>query len=210
MNYIRSEIKRGRTNLDISSKQLFCDDLYLLPVLKDDAVLFSLGDLEEESAPSPDIEENAKQQERTVSLDTFGSLQESINQQDSTASTRTIDTIEMVRIMEKLKANIERVNRKLSVYKGHVVDFKDGLRKRLTRNMDVNDIFHGRRWSGSDIPVVRAAADYGIGNYCPCTVDPAESLSNGSVSATTTTAPTTAPDDAHYYQSYAQIGMLFP
>ena len=175
----------------------------MLPVLEDDALLFSLGDLEEEAALSPDIEESAIKQDRPAPLRSVESLQEIINQQHLTASIRTIDTVETIRISENLKTNIERVNRKLQAYKGHVVGFKERMRMRLTRNIGVNDILRRRRWSGSDIPMFGAAADFGVGNYYELrSYDPAESISNGSGSAT----GTPVPDDAHYYQAYAQIG----
>ncbi|MCJ1284612.1 hypothetical protein MMC26_003946 [Xylographa opegraphella] len=46
VNYIRAEVIRGNTTLKITSKQTFNDDKYLQPVLEDDALLFSLDDLE--------------------------------------------------------------------------------------------------------------------------------------------------------------------
>ncbi|KKA23628.1 Protein arginine methyltransferase RmtB [Rasamsonia emersonii CBS 393.64] len=48
VNYIRSEVKKGNRNPDVSSKSLFEDDIYLKPVLDDDALLYSLEDLEDE------------------------------------------------------------------------------------------------------------------------------------------------------------------
>ncbi|KAF2136962.1 uncharacterized protein K452DRAFT_322102 [Aplosporella prunicola CBS 121167] len=52
VNYIRSEVKNGNKNPDVSSASKFEDDKYLQPTLADDAVLFSLDELEndEESA----------------------------------------------------------------------------------------------------------------------------------------------------------------
>ena len=46
MNYIRSEVRKGNTNPDVSSKERFSDDTYLVPILEDDAVLYSLEDLD--------------------------------------------------------------------------------------------------------------------------------------------------------------------
>lgn len=48
VNYIRSEVKKGNRSPDVSSKSLFEDDIYLKPVLEDDALLYSLEDLEDE------------------------------------------------------------------------------------------------------------------------------------------------------------------
>ena len=45
VNYIRSEVKKGNPQPDISSRELFEDEKYLQPVLEDDALLFSLDDL---------------------------------------------------------------------------------------------------------------------------------------------------------------------
>lgn len=48
VNYIRSQCRRGNTNPDVSSKDLFQDDKYLQPALEDDALLFALDELEEQ------------------------------------------------------------------------------------------------------------------------------------------------------------------
>ncbi|MCJ1403098.1 hypothetical protein MMC11_006321, partial [Xylographa trunciseda] len=50
-NYIRAEVLRGTTTFKITSKQLFENNKYLQPVLEDDALLYSLDDLE----PATDI-----------------------------------------------------------------------------------------------------------------------------------------------------------
>ncbi|KAJ5749015.1 uncharacterized protein N7511_010711 [Penicillium nucicola] len=59
VNYVRSEVKKGNTTPDVSSKAKFEDDAYLKPVLEDDALLYSLDDLAEEdeaSAPGTEAE----------------------------------------------------------------------------------------------------------------------------------------------------------
>lgn len=48
VNYLRSEIKKGNKEPNVSSAALFEDDVYLKPVLEDDALLYSLDDLAEE------------------------------------------------------------------------------------------------------------------------------------------------------------------
>lgn len=48
VNYVRTEVKNGNTTPDVSSKSKFEDDVYLKPVLEDDALLYSLDDLAEE------------------------------------------------------------------------------------------------------------------------------------------------------------------
>lgn len=54
VNYIRSQVKAGNTAPDVSSKAKFEDEAYLKPVLEDDALLYSLGDvLEEEESEQP-------------------------------------------------------------------------------------------------------------------------------------------------------------
>jgi protein arginine N-methyltransferase 3 len=50
VNYIRSEVKAGNSTPDVSSKDKFEDDAYLKPVLEDDALLYSLGDIADEEA----------------------------------------------------------------------------------------------------------------------------------------------------------------
>ena len=51
VNYIRSEVKAGNKSPDVSSETKFEDDVYLKPVMEDDALLYSLvdsaGDIEE-------------------------------------------------------------------------------------------------------------------------------------------------------------------
>jgi protein arginine N-methyltransferase 3 len=46
VNYVRSSVKAGNVQPDVSSKELWSDDRYLQPVLEDDAVLYSLDDLD--------------------------------------------------------------------------------------------------------------------------------------------------------------------
>ncbi|KAI9374287.1 S-adenosyl-L-methionine-dependent methyltransferase [Aspergillus egyptiacus] len=50
VNYIRSEVKGGNSTPDVSSKGKFQDDSYLKPVLEDDALLYSLDDVEDEES----------------------------------------------------------------------------------------------------------------------------------------------------------------
>lgn len=49
VNYIRSQVKAGNLNPDVSSKANFEDESYLKPVMEDDALLYSLGDVLEET-----------------------------------------------------------------------------------------------------------------------------------------------------------------
>ncbi|KAJ5887922.1 hypothetical protein N7495_007963 [Penicillium taxi] len=51
VNYIRTAVKDGKIP-DVSSKSNFDDDVYLKPVLEDDALLYSLDDVTEEQAES--------------------------------------------------------------------------------------------------------------------------------------------------------------
>jgi protein arginine N-methyltransferase 3 len=50
VNYVRSEVKAGNTTPDVSSKDKFEDEAYLKPVLEDDALLYSLDDIEDEES----------------------------------------------------------------------------------------------------------------------------------------------------------------
>jgi protein arginine N-methyltransferase 3 len=45
INYIRNEVKNGNFQPDVSLATKFADDKYLQPVLEDDALLFSIDDL---------------------------------------------------------------------------------------------------------------------------------------------------------------------
>ncbi|KAK7518149.1 protein arginine methyltransferase RmtB [Phyllosticta citriasiana] len=56
VNYIRSQVRAGNSQPDLSSAAAFADDKYLQPVLEDDALLFlvdELGDSEEEADQDP-------------------------------------------------------------------------------------------------------------------------------------------------------------
>ncbi|KAJ5326643.1 uncharacterized protein N7506_009745 [Penicillium brevicompactum] len=75
VNYVRSEVKNGNSNPDVSSKSKFEDDAYLKPVLEDDALLYSLDDLTEEqgdeSAPSAETNRQVNElQEKLEQLQT--------------------------------------------------------------------------------------------------------------------------------------------
>ena len=48
INYIRTQVKSGATTISISSRSIFGDECYLKPVLEDDALLYSLGDIVKE------------------------------------------------------------------------------------------------------------------------------------------------------------------
>ncbi|OQV05795.1 hypothetical protein CLAIMM_10467 [Cladophialophora immunda] len=64
VNYIRSEVKAGNSQPDVSSKTVFDDEKYLKPVLEDDALLYSLDDVFEEDvnpAPLSEVEQLREQ-----------------------------------------------------------------------------------------------------------------------------------------------------
>ncbi|KAL4818003.1 S-adenosyl-L-methionine-dependent methyltransferase [Aspergillus spinulosporus] len=50
VNYIRSSVKNGNFTPDLSSKDKFQSEIYLKPVLEDDALLYSLDDIEDEES----------------------------------------------------------------------------------------------------------------------------------------------------------------
>ena len=52
VNYIRFEVKRGNRKPDLSTKQLFEDERFLQPTLEDDALLYSLDDLNDDQSSS--------------------------------------------------------------------------------------------------------------------------------------------------------------
>ncbi|PYI10279.1 ribosomal protein arginine N-methytransferase rmt3 [Aspergillus sclerotiicarbonarius CBS 121057] len=49
VNYIRTQVKEGNMSPDVSSTDKFEDEVYLKPVLEDDALLYSLDDIEDET-----------------------------------------------------------------------------------------------------------------------------------------------------------------
>ncbi|KAE8145925.1 S-adenosyl-L-methionine-dependent methyltransferase [Aspergillus avenaceus] len=53
VNYIRTQVKNGNTSPDVSSKSNFEDEIYLKPVLEDDALLYSLDDIEDQDEEVP-------------------------------------------------------------------------------------------------------------------------------------------------------------
>lgn len=71
VNYIRSQVKAGNLNPDVSSKANFEDESYLKPVMEDDALLYSLGDvLEETQLPDgPDGQAERRVQELQEDLE---------------------------------------------------------------------------------------------------------------------------------------------
>ncbi|CRG92620.1 protein arginine N-methyltransferase 3 [Talaromyces islandicus] len=60
VNYIRSEAQKGNKAPDVSSKSAFDDDSYLKPVLDDDALLYSLEDLTDDSAEEENKDKGAE------------------------------------------------------------------------------------------------------------------------------------------------------
>lgn len=53
VNYVRSQVKAGNLSPDVSAKEKFEDEIYLKPVLEDDALLYSLDDIEDTEAEAP-------------------------------------------------------------------------------------------------------------------------------------------------------------
>lgn len=104
VNYIRSQVKAGNTSPDVSSKDKFDDDAYLKPVLEDDALLYSLGDVEDdddEASGGNDAErrvvelqedlERLQSQFSDYRLAVQRSMEEQLSQEDSKLSTSSAD-----------------------------------------------------------------------------------------------------------------------
>ena len=72
VNYIRSEVGKGSTKLDISSKESFADQKYLQPTLEDDALLYSLDEIDptassvDQPPTTADLEEQIRRLESTI------------------------------------------------------------------------------------------------------------------------------------------------
>lgn len=60
VNYVRSEVRAGNTKPDVSSKDIFQDEIYMRPVLEDDALLYSLDDLSEAEGEGETSASNAE------------------------------------------------------------------------------------------------------------------------------------------------------
>lgn len=61
VNYIRSEVLAGTPNPSVADPALWADDRYLRPAIEDDALLFSLDDIDERPVPGDETEEGAAQ-----------------------------------------------------------------------------------------------------------------------------------------------------
>ncbi|MCJ1435285.1 hypothetical protein MMC27_004657 [Xylographa pallens] len=97
VNYIRAELLRGITTLEITSKQAFEDDKYLQPVLEDDALLFSLDDLE----PAKDLS--------------------GFDQPSSNGNTENqIPADEMVNLRRKLQRTVDAVKDRFRYMRAHM------------------------------------------------------------------------------------------
>lgn len=68
VNYVRSEVKSGNSDPDVSSKSVFEDEKYLKPVLEDDALLYSLDDVFDDGATPAPISEVERLREQLASL----------------------------------------------------------------------------------------------------------------------------------------------
>ncbi|KAL4748600.1 hypothetical protein BDW72DRAFT_151407 [Aspergillus terricola var. indicus] len=62
VNYIRNSVKNGNMTPDLSSKDKFQSEVYLKPVLEDDALLYSLDDIEDEESGEAVGETQAERQ----------------------------------------------------------------------------------------------------------------------------------------------------
>lgn len=64
VNYIRTQVKAGNMNPAVSSKEAFSDEVYLKPVLEDDALLYSIDELDaEQDGSAPDRGSTAAEQQ---------------------------------------------------------------------------------------------------------------------------------------------------
>lgn len=112
INYIRTQVKAGNTSPDVSSKEKFDDDAYMKPALEDDALLYSLDDIEDdeaEAAGGSDAErrvielqedlERLQSQFSEYRLAVQQSMEEQLSQEDSKLtssgpSAKAVDKIE--------------------------------------------------------------------------------------------------------------------
>ncbi|KAL1960891.1 hypothetical protein VTO42DRAFT_5874 [Malbranchea cinnamomea] len=69
VNYIRSEVKAGNSKPDVSSKSLFEDEKYMIPVLEDDALLYSLDEVSHDPLPVTGGNDNADPATRVQELE---------------------------------------------------------------------------------------------------------------------------------------------
>ena len=95
VNYLRSETRKGNLQTEVSSKQVFENDVYLKPVLEDDPLLYSLDDIDEVQAHSNGISskdqvrelqeelQRLKDQFAEYQLQVQKSLQEQLSKEDA-------------------------------------------------------------------------------------------------------------------------------
>lgn len=65
VNYIRAQVQQDDAKPDVSDAKAWADDKYLQPTLEDDALLFSLDDIDERPVP----EEEQTEAGATSSID---------------------------------------------------------------------------------------------------------------------------------------------
>jgi hypothetical protein len=92
VNYIRSEANKGNREPDVTSIGRFSDDCYLKPILENDAVLFSLGDLDigELDNPQTTDPQGSAPQEDDAQEDTM-TLKKRITQLEDALSTVSLE-----------------------------------------------------------------------------------------------------------------------
>jgi len=193
VNYIRSEVKRGNNTPDTSSKQLFEAHEYLQPVLEDDALLFSLGDFEDVTASDVDYPDSTSKPDMS--------------------STRTLNSIEMSRIVDSLKHQYDRVSAKLTQFTG-----------RMKEHHETHGLLPGRRWSTTNIPLagdvseIRNSATHATTRPTIYGASRGTTASRRPINFMNPDMPFELPAgpnvlshaeaaDDHYFQSYAQTGM---
>lgn len=182
VNYIRSEVKRGNTTPDLSSKQLFESEDCLQSVLEDDALLFSLGDFEDDTASDDDTSDS------TSKLDV--------------SSTRTFNSVEMARIIDTLKHKYDDVSAKLSKFTGR-------MKQGLTTQYETHGFVPGRRWSTANMPLSGDVSPLRNGSSSRPPINFLNPIMPSELPARPNRPSRGEASDDHYFQSYAETGMHY-
>ena len=106
INYIRASTQKSDLTPDLSSKQCFEDDQYLIPVLQDDALLYSFEDLDPTSLKEPDLSQTQAQVESNSGNEEHTALKARMEKMDSLLQSLIADEGEPDSLNEVMKRDI--------------------------------------------------------------------------------------------------------